>query len=222
MVKILKLYALILFTSTLAGCVSNTPSLKGQYNSIEGISSYIKTVKGISNLVSEYPDGPILTKNDPENLYKFNRDAMEYIEAIRNDMKLIDKHAENANKKINAAIDSAEGPLKYYSINHIGDPLLLFDRYPSNLGFISFLRYPIFPDFDEEPFPTFMDFNNPYLIKLEILSFFESLEDYIEDGEHYLKNCKNDYNMIKIKGENYIEYFSNVINFDIYKTIDPL
>lgn len=186
------------------------------YSPYTGFSSHFKTTSGTSNLAYGYKDPPILDSNDPLAKIEFKESAQDYIDAVVNDLKEINDKADNATEKINAVVNAVNFGFEFFSLSYVGSVF----TFTSNSNF-EFIGYPEFPDFNyfylppTKPYkPFFLDNEfavNSYNADVrrynrELADFSATIKAYIEDAEHYIENCKNDYDMIRNKGKNYISY----------------
>jgi len=84
--------------------------------------------------------------------------------------------------------------------------------------------YPEFPDFNYIPpiKPIFLDDSfsvNSY--RREVADFIATINDYAEDGRHYIRNCQNDYNTIFSKGEELRNYIKTLAGENQETTVSP-
>lgn len=184
------------------------------YYPYTGFSSHFKTTRGTSNLTYGYKEPPTLDINDPFAKFEFEENAKDYLDGVVNDLEEVNDKADNATKKINAVVDAVNLGLEYFSVGvgYIGSAFSFYGK--SNFDFSG---YPEFSDFDyfppTKPYkPLFLDNEfavNSYNADVgrynrELADFSATITAYIEDAEHYIENCKNDYDMIRNKGKNYI------------------
>jgi len=80
----------------LTGCYSSYPS-RTMYSSYMGFSRYVKQTTGDSNFVRPYKDPP---KLESDRIYRFEREAEEYLEGVGNDLETVEEMAKNASRKL--------------------------------------------------------------------------------------------------------------------------
>jgi hypothetical protein len=173
-----------------------------------GFSSHFKKTKGNSNLPNGYKDPPVLDANDSLTKSRFVKNAKEYLAGVINDLKEVNDKADNATKKINAVVDAANFGYEYFTVSYVGSVFTLGE---SNFGIFDYPEFPKFNYFFSaiKPYkPLFLDdefmvenYNNQVRsYNREVADFAATIKAYIEDAEHYIKNCKNDYEEIRQKG----------------------
>jgi len=190
------------------------------YSPHTGFSSYFKKTTGTSNLTHGYKDPPVLDANSPLAKFELENSVKDYLNGVVNDLKEVNDKADNATKKINAVVDAVNFGFEYFNVRHVGSVFTF--KSESNFGF---LGYPEFPDFDYFHFPPikphkplFLDDEfavESYNAKVrnynrEIADFTATVKAYIEDAEHYVKNCRNDYEEIRQKGLNLLSYIKSL------------
>jgi hypothetical protein len=167
--------------------------------SYEGYSYHYMVARGDTNMSNGYPDPPLYPQ-DPNRNALFDYEASDYMEGVSNDLKEIKESAENASKKITAVADelassAADG---HFFPPHILSPISIHGA--SN--FKRFSGYPLFPDLDYS-YPWRPRYEDEYAwtrYRHEVLDFLATAEAYIQDGEHFIANCRNDHAAVQVKG----------------------
>lgn len=187
----------------LAGCATQPSSGGGASSSyFTGMSWHFKTTSGETNLSSEYEEPPELIEDEKENIM-FKYEAEEYLEGVKNDLKRIEKYSKNAQEKIEAVAYAISLGGDYFHLGYVGTVYTYGLRETNILGYMG---YPEFPDFNHQ-FPQEPIYQDEFTIsryKRELLDFAATGEAYIEDGNHYIRNCAKDHEMIGKKGNEFI------------------
>lgn len=133
----------------------------------------------------------------------FEFEAEEYLEGVKNDLKRIEKYLKNAQEKIESVADAISFSGDYFQLGYVGT-VNTYGLRETNIP--GCMGYPEFPDFNYQ-FPQEPLSKDEFTIsryKRELLDFAATVEAYIEDGNHYTRNCANDREMIRKKGNEFI------------------
>ena len=155
-----------------------------------------------------YKEHPKYIENGKVNTM-FDYEASKYLEGIRDDLEEIEGKSENALKKIKAVADAVAFLGDYFYVPYIGS-VLSFGGFQSN--FENILGYPEFPEFDYQyPHPPIIEDTFLMMVyKQDLLDFAATVEAYIEDGKHFIRNCENDYIEVQNNRERFIDYLEEL------------
>jgi hypothetical protein len=215
----LKYFCIFLLLLT-GGCESNyysSSASSGYSNYVvyRGVSSHRKWTTGTSNLANGYKDGPVLDPNDLTAKYAFRESAKDYLDGVVNDLKEVEQNMDYAVQNMEAAIRFANSGFEFGPAYPVR-PIII--RTESNLDI---LGYPEFPDLALGPFPYPRKPDKPFSNDRLSITLYNSdvdryrkqmadltatAKDYVEDAEHYIENCKNDYEEIREKGLNLLKH----------------
>jgi hypothetical protein len=201
----------IMLLLTLTGCTTTYPPSSGEGSPLpvySGISRHFKTATGDTNLKSGYKDHPELPDNKKgKMLFEFN--AEDYLKGVKNDLKLVEEYSENAREKIKSVADAVSYGNSFFYMSHISP---VHRPWYEKTNIKDLLGYPAFPDFEHNaPHPPI--YNDEYSVwqyKYELSNFAATVDAYIEDGNHYIRNCANDHEMIRKKGIQFINYLQSL------------
>ncbi|MBW8002316.1 MAG: hypothetical protein FVQ80_09895 [Planctomycetes bacterium] len=215
----MKKYVCTLFLLFIVGC-GTYYSGYSHYSPYTGFSSHFKKTTGTSNLTYGYEDPPALNTSDSFAKIEFEEEAKDYLDGVVNDLKEVEDNVDNAAKKINAIVNATNLGFEFFSLSRVGSVFTFTSN--SNFGFMG---YPKFPDFDYFHLPPTKPYKPLYLdnefainsynanvkrYNREVVDFTATIKAYIEDAEHYIKNCKNDYEEIRQKGLNLLSYLESL------------
>lgn len=190
----------------LLGCASSTTSR----SSYTPFSHHFKQTKGDSNLSEKYPDHP---HYESVTKYSFERDAEDYLKALKLDLEEIKEKAENARDKVEAVSDA----FRFYDGGylHVSTPLSISYRlYGSNDTNFSYFGYAEFDDWSYFLYPnepgTYADRYDWIKYKQQLLDLAATADTYIEDGNHYIRNCVKDHELVRQRGLTFLNYLENL------------
>lgn len=196
--KGMRVFFLLLCPFVFGGCDYPVPS--GNASVLErGLSRHLSVAKGDTNMPQGYKKPPVYSA-DRESQALFRFEASEYLEGVTNDLEEIKFRSEDALRKIKAVADGTVVNGTFYHVSRIGSRVFIRSA-PSNFAFV--LGYPEFPYFDYQyPDPPILkDRVGMMMYRSDVLDFNATVDAYIEDGKHFIKNCENDYNTIQTIGK---------------------
>ena len=184
----------------LVGCESTQ---SGSHYPVEppGFDHHFKIAKGDSNMRLGYKSPPTYQGGDRTSLRFFEEKVFFYLIALGDDLKLIEDVARNAREKAEAQA-SAEFIGRYeYHVRVVGGVVGVVAR---NTNFKDF-DYREFPE-NRHSFPQLI--GKPDLVyRYGVNSYFVTAKSYIDDANHFIRNCKNDYEEVQkigLKLESYL------------------
>jgi hypothetical protein len=190
---------IIIALASIVGCVA--PESSGY----TPFSHHFKQTKGDSNLYGEYPDHP---KYSESSAFLFEMKATDYLEGVTNDLEEIKEKSENARDKI-VAVSNA---FTYYDGGwfHVSSPgFAVSFSFGSDSNFPS-MGYDEFSDWPYMSSPSkpgyYGDQYDWAAYRRELLDLAATADAYIEDGNHYIKNCAIDYETVRLAGLSFIRY----------------
>jgi hypothetical protein len=194
----------------IGGCVTPSGS-SGTSNIYQGYSRHYNVAREDTNLKKSYPDYPIYVEGKTNDL-SYSFEAEDYLNGVKCDLERIAKHRDNANEKIYAvthAVNYMTG--NYFHVSYVGDPDELYGCRESNLPlYLGYLEFPEFSYFYPSK-PIYVSEFSVMQYKHDLLDFAATVDDYIEDGRNYIRNCDNDIELIKKAGLEFIYYLEVLV-----------
>jgi len=155
-----------------------------------------------------YREPPVYTA-DRKTQALFELEASRYLEGVTNDLEEIKFRSKDALRKIEAVADGTVVNGTFYHVSHIGSGLFIRGG-PSNFAFV--FGYREFPHFDYRypDLPITNDDVGMMLYRMNVLDFNATVNAYIEDGKHFIRNCANDYDTIQTIGKKLLAHVESL------------
>lgn len=147
----------------------------------------------------------------------------QYLDAVKNDLEEIEKKAENAREKIDAVSDA----FRFYDggLLLVSSPSSIFLSsygYGTNFSVSGYKEFADWPFVIEprKPDPYYSDEYDWIKYKRKLLDLAATADAYIEDGNHYIRNCAKDHELVRQKGLTFISYLEALESADVELELD--